>query len=110
MASDRASLQALRNIISEVDLILETTPDLPQNRMGRSRELLRAALTLTDDLISENRKGDKSHAAALGRKGGNSIAAKRGSEYFRELAAQRKTKGGGRPRKPPQTNPLDSTQ
>ena len=40
MPSDRASLQALKNIIAEVDLILETTPDLPQNRTGRSRELL----------------------------------------------------------------------
>ena len=44
--SDRASLKALRNILSEVDLILETCPPLPQNRTGRSRELLRAALAL----------------------------------------------------------------
>jgi hypothetical protein len=99
MPSDRASLQALKNIIAEVDLILETTPELPQNRTGRSRELLQTALALTDDLISENRKSDKSHAAALGRKGGASIAAQRGPDYFRELAAKRKTRGGGRPRK-----------
>jgi hypothetical protein len=32
MASDRSSLQALRNLIAETDLILETTPALPQNR------------------------------------------------------------------------------
>jgi hypothetical protein len=99
MPSDRASLQALKNIIVEVDLILETTPDLPQNRTGRSRELLLAALALTDDLISENSKADKSHAAALGRKGGSRIA-ERGPEYFRQLAAKRKTRAGGRPRKP----------
>ena len=98
MPVDRASLQALKNIITDVDLILETTPELPQNRTGRSRELLRTALAITDDLISENRKADKSHAAALGRKGGRSIAAERGSEYFKELAAKRKTFAGGRPK------------
>jgi len=37
-------------------------------------------------------------AKALGRKGG-SVIAKRESEYFRQLAARRKTHGGGRPRK-----------
>jgi len=37
-------------------------------------------------------------AALLGRKGG-SVIAKRGSSYFRKLAAKRKTFGGGRPRK-----------
>jgi hypothetical protein len=99
MPLDRDSLAALKNIIEEVDLILETTPDLPQNRTGRSRELLRTALVIANDLISENRKADKSHAAALGHKGGSSIAASRGSDYFRELAAKRKTRSGGRPRK-----------
>lgn len=98
MPLDRSSLHALKNIISEVDLILETAPDLPQNRTGRSRELLRTALALTDDLISENFKADKSHAAALGRKGGARIA-ERGPDYFRQLAARRKTRAGGRPRK-----------
>src|ERR1700680_4233005 len=98
MPLDRSSLDALKNIISEVDLILETTPDLPQNRTGRSRELLRAALAITGDLISENSKVEGSHAAALGRKGGARIA-ERGPDYFRELAAKRRTRGGGRPRK-----------
>jgi hypothetical protein len=37
-------------------------------------------------------------AAILGRKGG-SVTAKRGSAYFRKLAARRKTHGSGRPRK-----------
>jgi hypothetical protein len=99
MPLDRDSLAALKNILEDVDLILETTPDLPQNRTGRSRELLKTALAITDDLISENRKADKSHAAALGRKGGSSIAASRGPEYFSDLAKKRKTHGGGRPRK-----------
>ena len=94
MPLDRDSLGALKNIIEEVDLILETTPDLPQNRTRRSRELLRAALALTDDLLSHQ----ETSAAVLGRKGG-SVTAKRGADYFRGLAAQRKTKAGGRPRK-----------
>ena len=94
MASSRTELQALKNLISEVDLILETTP-LPQNRTARSRELLSAALQLTDDLISQTKL---SPAAVLGRKGGPTTA-KRGSEYFRQLAAKRKTRSGGRPRR-----------
>jgi hypothetical protein len=32
MASDPSSLQALKNLSAEKDLILETTPPLPQNR------------------------------------------------------------------------------
>jgi hypothetical protein len=67
------SLDALKNIIAEVDLILETMPDLPQNRTGRSRELLHTALAITDDLISENRKAEnipRSSARAQGRKRG----------------------------------------
>jgi len=96
MPSDRSSLQALKNIICEVDLILETTP-LPQNRTGRSRELLRTALALTDDLIGQVKL---SPAAVLGRRGGSATAATRGSEYFRQLAAKRKAYRGGRPIKP----------
>jgi hypothetical protein len=37
-------------------------------------------------------------AVKLGRKGGNKTA-ERGPEYFKQIAAMRKTKGGGRPRK-----------
>ncbi len=37
----------------------------------------------------------------LGREGG-SVTAKRGSAYFRKLAARRKTHGGGRPSKEPE--------
>src|SRR6202162_4295299 len=96
MPSDRTSLQTLKRLIAEVDLILETTP-LPENRTTRSRELLRAALALTDDLLATAKSG-KSAAAILGSKGGNAIA-KRGSEYFKQLAAKRTTHAGGRPKK-----------
>src|SRR5690242_10734667 len=98
MPSDRSSLQALKRLISEVDLLLETTTPLPENRTARSRELLRAAMALTDDLLSQNSKG-KSAAAILGSKGGSATAKKLGSEHFRQLAAKRKTNAGGRPRK-----------
>lgn len=95
MPIGRTELNALRNLISEADLILETTPPLPQNRTGAARENLRTALALVDDLIGQTRLNA---AAVLGRKGGASIA-KRGPDYFRQLAAKRKTRAGGRPRK-----------
>ena len=93
--SQRKELAALKNLISETDQILATTPELPENRTARCRELLASALALTDDLLKQSKLPA---AAALGRKGG-SVIAKRGSAYFRDLAARRKTHGGGRPRK-----------
>jgi len=96
MPTDRSSLYALKNLISEVDLILETVPALPQNRTARSRELLSVAMALADDLIKQAKMPA---ATAMGRKGGAETARKYGSEHFRELAAMRKTKAGGRPRK-----------
>jgi hypothetical protein len=95
MPSNRVELGALKKLLTEADLILATT-ELPENRTTRCRELLKAAVALTDDLISQ----DKLPAAkTLGRKGG-SVTAKRGSEYYRQLAAKRKTRAGGRPIKP----------
>jgi hypothetical protein len=94
--SGRTELQALRNLIAEADVILETTPPLPENRTAASRELLRAALALADDLLKQT---SLTPAAVLGHKGGTAIARKRGSDYFRQLATRRKTRGGGRPRK-----------
>lgn len=101
MPSDRSSLQTLKRLISEVDLILETTAPLPENRTARSRELLRTALALTDDILTQNSKSGKSPAAILGSKGGSATAKKLGSDHFRDLAARRKTHAGGRPRKTP---------
>jgi hypothetical protein len=96
MASDRASLLALRDLIADTDLTLETLPDLPQNRTAHCRENLRAALALADDLISQQRM---TAAAVLGHKGGNATAKRLGSEHYRKMAASRKTHAGGRPRK-----------
>ena len=96
MPSDRASVQALKNLLTETDLILSTTVPLPENRTPRCRELLRAALALTDDLLKQQRK---TPGELLGHMGGSATAAKLGSEHFRQLAAKRKTRAGGRPRK-----------
>ncbi len=95
LMSQRKEFAALKNLISETDQILATTPELPENRTARCRELLRSALALTDDLLKQAKLPA---AATLGRKGG-SVTAQRGSDYFRKLAARRKTHGGGRPRK-----------
>jgi hypothetical protein len=94
MASTKTELTTLKNLLTEADLILSTT-DLPEGRAMRCRELLRSALALTGDMMSSAKMPA---AAALGRKGGSQTA-KRGSEYFRQLAAKRKTRAGGRPRK-----------
>jgi hypothetical protein len=93
MASTRQELTALRNLIEEAELILSTT-ELPEGRAVRCLEILTSAKALTDDLLTQA----KAPAASLGRKGG-SVTAKRGSDYFRQLAAKRKTRAGGRPRK-----------
>jgi hypothetical protein len=96
MASDRASLVALRELIADTDLTLETTPDLPQNRTAHCRENLRAALALADDLLKQSRSNA---ASVMGHKGGTSTARKLGAEHYRKMAAARKTHAGGRPRK-----------
>ncbi|HEX4137942.1 MAG TPA: hypothetical protein VHY84_25260 [Bryobacteraceae bacterium] len=83
MPIGRTELNALRNLISEADLILETTPPLPQNRTGAARENLKAALALTDDLIGQTRLNA---ASILGRKGGAAAARKLGSDHFRKMA------------------------
>lgn len=98
MASDRTSLEALRNLIADTDLILETTPALPQNRTAACRENLRTALALADDLLKESSKR-VSAAAKLGKKGGAATARRLGAEHYRRMAAARKTHAGGRPRK-----------
>jgi hypothetical protein len=94
--SNRPSLEALKNLISETDLILSTTDSLPENRTPRCRELLSTALALTEDLLKQ---GTVSPAVSLGHKGGTSTARRHGSEHYRQMAAARKTLGGGRPRK-----------
>jgi hypothetical protein len=68
---------------------------IPPNQAARSQEILDAAQGLIKDMIEQEKVPV---AATLGAKGGAQTA-KRGSEYFRQLAAKRKTRAGGRPRK-----------
>ena len=93
MASTRVELATLKRLLTEADLVLSTA-NLPENRTARCRELLGSAIALTDDLLGQAKMPA---AAVLGRKGGSETA-KRGSDYFRQLAAKRKTRAGGRPR------------
>jgi hypothetical protein len=95
MAPERAQLATLKRLIREADTVLATTPPLPQNRTAAVREALASALALADDLLKQTKLPA---AATLGARGGTQTA-KRGSDYFRQLAAKRKTRAGGRPRK-----------
>ena len=91
MPNNKQDLKALRSLISQADLALGTIPD-PHPSIIRSRELLNAAWRLAKDLATVN------PAVALGAKGGTKTA-ERGPEYFKQIAAMRKTKAGGRPKK-----------
>ena len=94
--SNRASIEALKNMLSEVDLILSTTNPLPQNRTARCRELLASSIALADDLANQ---GGEKPAAILGHKGGSTTSERHGTEHYRMMAQSRKVHGGGRPRK-----------
>lgn len=96
MPSNKAELATLKRLISEADHILATLPELPENRTAAAREFLRAAIALTDDLLSQAKLPA---AALLGHKGGSTTSRKHGAEHYRQMAAKRKTFGGGRPRK-----------
>jgi hypothetical protein len=90
MPSNKADLLALRNLISEAELILSTT-ELPQGRTPRALELLQTAIKLTDHLATTK------PATTLGKRGGLKTA-ERGPDYYRKIASMRKNKAGGRPR------------
>ena len=96
MQGSRTELKTIHNLLTEAELVLSTSPDLPQNRTPRSLELIRTALVLTDDLLKQEQGKP---AAVMGHKGGSVTAERFGPEHFRKLAALRKTKAGGRPRK-----------
>ena len=93
----KQELTALRNLLRQADLILYTTPQLPENRTAACRELLASALAITGDLLKQSAMPVA--AAVMGRKGGSTTARRHGPEHYRQMAARRKTHGGGRPRK-----------
>jgi hypothetical protein len=87
MPVDKSSLLALRDLIADTDLTLETIPDLPQNRTAHCRENLRAALALADDLIKQLRTKP---AAILGHKGGSTTAINGGAIIDHETPDKRR--------------------
>jgi|ERR1700679_3430554 hypothetical protein len=94
MSAQRASLLALKRLITQAEMVYSDRA-VPAAQRERGAELFTASLALIGDLLKQDHS---SAAAELGAKGGSQTA-KRGSEYFRQLAAKRKTLGGGRPRK-----------
>lgn len=97
MPVDKRSLEALKNILTEIDLLISTSPaPLPQNRSPRCLELTHAAIALTEDIIKQTRM---TPAVVLGHKGGSVTSKRHGAEHYRMMAAARKVHAGGRPRK-----------
>jgi len=47
-------IQALKNIIEQIELLISSTVELPENRTARCRELLRAADALVNDLMEQS--------------------------------------------------------
>ena len=86
MGSNRTELTALKNLLSQADRILETSPSLPENRTGACRELLGTALALTDDLLKHS-----TTPAALWAQGRLYNREGHGSEHYRQMAAKRKS-------------------
>jgi hypothetical protein len=96
--SIRRDLKALHRLINQADLVL-TTIEKPHPSVASARESLNAALALSSDLNKRASVGPATSAAAeLGAKGGTKTA-ERGPEYYARIAAMRKNRKGGRPRK-----------
>src|SRR5690348_7400869 len=92
VSTKQKDFKALQRMISQAELVLETIPN-PHPSIKRSRELLKAASALSEDLATR-----PAEAVALGAIGGK-ITAKRGPEYFARIAGMRKQRKGGRPRR-----------
>lgn len=82
-------------MIEEAHTLLTTTTR-PQGREERACELLGTAVKLADALLEEK------PAAVLGAKGGKTTAKRmleRDPDYYRRIAAMRRTRAGGKPKK-----------
>jgi hypothetical protein len=89
----RSDVRALKNMIDQSYRIISSNP-VPAGGIERCRELLGTARMLAKDLLSSPASVP---AATLGKLGGEKTA-ERGPEYFRKIAAMRKTRAGGRPK------------
>ena len=90
----RSDVRALKNLIDQAYRIVSSKP-VPPGGIESCEEILYSARLLAKDLLTAPASIP---AAALGKLGGEKTA-ERGPEYFRKIAAMRKTRAGGRPRK-----------
>ena len=90
----RSDARALKNLVDQAWLIASSDP-IPPGGIESLRENLDAARRLARQLLV---KPTTIAAKQLGSKGGKKTA-ERGPEYYKQIAAMRKTRAGGRPRK-----------
>jgi hypothetical protein len=91
----RSDVRTLKNLIDQAHLIASSEP-MPKGGIESLRENLDAARALIPVLLV--RPSTESIAAELGKRGGSETA-KRGSEYYSQIAGLRKIRAGGRPKK-----------
>ena len=97
MPSSKEDLQALKNILSETQIRLEVDP-LPKGAQARCLELVTSAVALAEDFLKSS---TTQTAADLGKRGGQTTAERmkaKDPDYYKKIAAQRKTRAGGKPR------------
>ena len=108
MPSDRTVLETLKDFLTDTDrLIPLTSPPVTRERDTDCHRYLRKAIALTDYLLKRQqavadellKQPRVTPAAVLGRKGGITTSGRHGIDHYRKMAAARKTRGGGRPRK-----------
>jgi hypothetical protein len=90
----RSDARTLKSLVDQAYLIVDSDP-IPPGGIESLRENLGAARRLTRLLLA---KPEMAAASRLGTLGGKKTA-ERGPEYFKQIAAMRKTKAGGRPTK-----------
>lgn len=91
----RSDVRTLKNLIEQARLIAHADP-FPKGGVAVLRENLDTAWELVKLLLVK--PTPESIAAELGKRGGQETA-KRGADYYSEIAGLRKTKAGGRPKK-----------
>ncbi|MGA2882448.1 MAG: hypothetical protein ABSG13_26130 [Bryobacteraceae bacterium] len=90
----RSDARALKNLIDQAYRIVSSKPVSPGG-IESLEEILYSARMLAKELLSSPTSVP---AATLGKLGGEKTA-ERGPEYFRQIAAMRKTRAGGKPRR-----------